>query len=104
MKKRKIPWIVIETIFVVTIVLSTMAVAAQVTRIHANKGHIYIDEGKDSGYTMGAEVCFYTTDGQEITCGQIRQTLPGRAMVQVKNRVAKKIKKGTEAKLKTLLK
>ena len=92
---------IITIISVVAIVLSTTVMAAQVVRVNANKGHIYIDEGKDSGYTMGAEVCFYTSDGQEITCGKVRQTLPERAMVQVKNRFSKKIKKGIEARLKT---
>lgn len=92
---------ILSIIFVVAVVLSTAATAAQVERLNLKKGHIYIDEGKDTGYTMGAEVCFYTSDGQEITCGKVRQTLPDRAMVQVKSRSAKKIKKGAEARLKT---
>ena len=100
MSRIKTLGFIFTVVAVVAFVFPAVVRSAQVVRINAKKGHIYIDEGKDSGYTFGAEVCFYASDGQEITCGKVRQTLPGRAMVQIKSRVAKKIKKGIEVKLK----
>jgi len=73
--------------------------AARVTRIHTNKGHIYIDKGKDAGFVMGAKVCFYTSSGELITCGKVRKTTNSYSMVEVDNRKAKKINYGTEVTL-----
>lgn len=77
------------------------ALAAEVTKVYSNKGHVYIDQGKDAGFVFGAEVCFYAFTGEEITCGNVRQTSATYAMVEVNNRLANLIKKGMKAALKT---
>lgn len=78
------------------------ALAAEVTKVDGNKGHVYIDQGKDAGFIFGAEVCFYSFTEEEITCGNVRQTSATYAMVEVNNRLAKLIKKGMKAALKTV--
>ena len=48
---------------------------------------------------MGATVCFYSTSGEEITCGRIQQTTESHVTVKVNNRKAKQIRNGMEAQL-----
>ena len=79
--------------------LKCIALAEQVTRINKNKGHVYIDGGKDAGFVMGATVCIYSFTGEEITCGSIQQTTVSYSVVKVNNRKAKQIQNGMEAML-----
>lgn len=78
-----------------------VAFAAEVTRVDTHEGHVYIDQGKEAGFVFGAEVCFYSFTGEKITCGDVRQTSASYAMVRVNNRLAKLIKKGMKATIKT---
>jgi len=48
---------------------------------------------------MGATVCFYSSSGEEITCGRIQQTSESYATVKINNRQAKQILIGMEAQL-----
>jgi len=90
------------TMVVVTVITySGIASAAQVTRINRNKGHIYINEGKEAGFIIGASVCFFSDSGEIIVCGKIRRTTPSYAVVKVDKQSAKKIKNGMEAQLHT---
>ena len=75
------------------------AMAAQVTRINKNKGLIVIDGNKNDGFVMGAIVCFYSSSGEEITCGSVQQTSGSYVTVKVNNRKAKQIRYGMEATL-----
>ncbi len=93
--------IALVAIFIITSLFNSIALAAQVTKVQTKKGHIYINEGKDAGFIMGTEVCFYSSSGEKITCGKVRQTSASHAMVKINNRAAKKIKKGMEAAIKT---
>jgi len=101
MHRFKAFFVATSIIMLLAAFICDISLAAEVTKVHRHKGHIYIDEGKDAGYTMGAEVCFYSFSGEEITCGRVRQTSDSHAMVKVNNRIAKKIKKGMEARLQT---
>jgi hypothetical protein len=73
--------------------------AAEVTKVKVSKGHVYIDAGKEAGFIMGADVCFYSFAGEKLDCGKVRQTSDARAMVKVNNRKAKLIKQGMTATL-----
>ena len=73
--------------------------AAEVTRINTNRGLIVINGNKDDGFVMGATVCFYSTSGEEITCGKVQQTSESYVTVKVNNRKAKQIRNGMEAQL-----
>ena len=73
------------------------ALAAEVTKVNVRKGHVYIDAGKEAGFIMGTDVCFYSDAGEKIACGTVRQTSAARATVKVKNRKAKLIKRGMAA-------
>lgn len=73
------------------------ALAAEVTKVNVSKGYVYIDAGKEAGFSMGADVCFYSLAGEKIDCGKVRQTSDAKAMVKVNNRKAKLIKKGMAA-------
>jgi hypothetical protein len=74
-----------------------IAQAAQVTRINKSRGLIVINGNKDDGFVMGATVCFYSTSGEEITCGRIQQTSESYATVKINNRKAKQIRFGMKA-------
>ena len=95
----------IKTILIVlAIVLSAtsfkcIAQEAQVTRINKNRGLIVINGNKNDGFVMGATVCFYSTSGEEITCGRVKQTSESYVTVKVNNRKAKQIRNGMEAQL-----
>lgn len=85
------------TITIIASYTSGAAFAAEVTKVNVSQGHIYIDAGKEAGFIMGADVCFYPLAGKKIVCGIVRQTSPTWAMVKVKNREAKLIKRGMAA-------
>jgi ribosomal protein L35AE/L33A len=89
-------------VLVAAITYSGIASAAQVTRINKNKGHIYINEGKEAGFIIGASVCFFSDSGEILVCGKIRRTTPSYAVVKIDNRSAKKIKNGMKAQLHTI--
>jgi hypothetical protein len=76
-----------------------VAAAGEVTRINKNKGHIFVNEGKDAGFIKGAVVCFFSPSGEKLLCGRILRTSDAFAVVKVNNRKAKKIKIGTAARL-----
>ncbi|MBW1754035.1 MAG: hypothetical protein JRJ46_13270 [Deltaproteobacteria bacterium] len=81
----------------VTIIVSYTgggALAAEVTKVNVSQGHVYIDAGKEAGFIMGSDVCFYSYAGERIACGTVRQISAARATVKVKNREAKLIKRG----------
>ncbi|MBW2327170.1 MAG: hypothetical protein JRF45_11985, partial [Deltaproteobacteria bacterium] len=46
-----------------------------------------------------AIVCFYSSSGEEITCGRVQQTSESYVTVKVNNRKAKQIRYGMEATL-----
>jgi len=98
---RRIKTILIALAIVVVSVSSfeSIAQAAQVTRINKNKGLIVINGNKDDGFVMGATVCFYSTSGEEITCGRIQQTSESYVTVKVNKRKARQIRNGMEAQL-----
>ncbi len=85
------------TITIIAGYIGTAALAAEVTKVKVSKGHIYIDAGKEAGFVMGADVCFYSAARAKIACGTVRQTSAARATVKVKNREAKLIKRGMAA-------
>jgi L-asparagine transporter-like permease len=96
----------IKTIFIALAIVvvsvasfESITQAAQVTRINKNKGLIVINGSKGDGFVMGATVCFYSTSGEEITCGRIQQTSESYVTVKVNSREAKKIRNGMEAQL-----
>jgi len=93
-------FLVILTVLATAVIFIESAVlAAEVTKVRTSKGHVTIDQGKDAGFTMGAEVCFYSDSGEKIACGPVRRTSDTSAMVKVNNRLAKKIEKGMTARL-----
>lgn len=96
MQKIKVFFFLV-TITIIAIYTGGGALAAEVTKVKVRKGHIYIDAGKEAGFIMGADVCFYSLAGKKIVCGIVRQTSPTWAMVKVKNREAKLIKRGMAA-------
>ena len=97
MKKINVALVTLAIIMIGATYFNVMAQAAQVTRINKNRGLIVIDGNKDDGFVMGATVCFYSTSGEEITCGRIQQTSESYATVKINNRKAKQIRFGMEA-------
>ncbi len=97
MQKTRIFIVVLTTIMLAIISFNGFATAAQVTKINKRKGQIQINEGKDAGFIFGAEVCFFSSSGEAITCGKVQKTSASYAVVRVNTREAKKIKKGMEA-------
>ena len=99
MQKVKVLLIVIGIIAIAAASFNNSAHAAQVTRINKNKGLIVINGNKNDGFILGATVCFYTSSGDEITCGKVQQTSESYATVKVNNRDAKQILQGMEARI-----
>ncbi len=99
MKKINVALVTLAIIMIGATYFNVMAQAAQVTRINKNRGLIVIDGNKDDGFVKGATVCFYSTSGEEITCGRIQQTSESYATVKINNRQARKIRIGMEAQL-----
>ena len=99
MKKIKIFFLVLSVLMMAGIFFKGIAIAAQVTRIYADKGLIIIDGNKDDGFIMGAKVCFYSASGEIIACGRVKQTSESYATIKVNNRKSKQITYGMEAKI-----
>ena len=99
MKKINVSLVTLAIIMIGATHFNVIAQAAQVTRINKNSGLIVIDGNKDDGFVIGATVCFYSTSGEEITCGKIQQTSASYATVRINNRKAKQIRHGMEAEL-----
>jgi len=98
---HKIKTVLVALAIVVVSAASFKCIAqeAQVTRINKNRGLIVINGNKDDGFVMGATVCFYSSSGEEITCGKVQQTSGSYVTVKVNNRKAKQIRNGMEAQL-----
>jgi hypothetical protein len=99
MKKIRILLYSLAIMVIAVTWFQSIAMAAQVTRINTNKGFIFIDGSIADGFVMGAKLCFYSSSGEEITCGRIEQTSESFARVKVNNRIAKQIRYGMEARL-----
>jgi len=99
MPKIKAVFLSTTAIAFAVMVWGTSARAAEVTKVNAGEGHVYIDQGKDDGFVFGAEVCFYGPEEKKIACGTVRQSQLTHAMVSVDKKAAKLIKKGTIAEL-----
>jgi len=99
MKKIKIFLLTLSVMMIATTLYKSFAIAAQVTRVNANRGLIVIDGTKDEGFVMGAIVCFYSASDEKITCGSVQQTSESYSTVKINNRDAKQIKLGMEAKI-----
>jgi hypothetical protein len=69
MHRIKTVFIALAIIVIATISFRSIVIAAEVTRINKNRGLIVINGNKDDGFVMGANVCFYSSSGEEITCG-----------------------------------
>ena len=97
MQKGRIYFILLTTIILAVVSFGNVSFAAEVTRINVSKRHIYINEGKNAGFIMGVEVCFYSFLGERIVCGKVRRATDSYAMVEVKSRKVKAIKNGMQA-------
>jgi hypothetical protein len=99
MNKIKILLMLLVILAVAAVFFEGIAAAAQVTRIHSSRKYIFIDGSIADGFVLGATVCFYSSSGEEITCGSVEQASESIARVRVNNRIAKQISYGMEARL-----
>jgi hypothetical protein len=99
MQKIKVLLVALTILVITAIFFQSFSMAAQVTRIHSSRKYIFINGSIADGYVMGAKVCFYSSSGEEITCGIIEQASESFARVRVDNRIAKQIRYGMEARL-----
>jgi len=73
---------------------------AKVENVNRHKGFVYIDQGMDAGFEMGAAVCIYSLSGKQIACGSVRETMKSQhAMVMVNKEKSHHIEDGMIAKL-----
>jgi hypothetical protein len=73
---------------------------AKVINVNKHKGFVYIDQGIDGGFVMGAKVCIYSTSGEKIVCGRVRETMKSQhAMVMVNKGKSHHVEDGMTAKL-----
>ena len=99
MKKIKIFLISLTIFMLAGTYFKTIAVAAQVAWINESKGRIHINGGKNDGFIAGATVCFFISSSEKFVCGMVQNDSDSKAVVKVKKRWAKKMRKGTEAML-----
>jgi len=99
MQKIKVFLTVIAMMIIAGTFFKSISMAAQVTRIHSSRKYIYINGSTADGFVMGARVCFYSSSGEEITCGPIDQASESLTRVRVNNRIAKQIRYGMDARL-----
>ena len=97
MRKIKILFVTLTMMVIAATFFESISMAAQVTRIHSSRKYIFINGSIADGFVMGARVCFYSSSGEEITCGRIEQASESFAKVRVDNRIAKQIRYGMEA-------
>ena len=91
-------------VFAVLIALGGITVNAQqtakVVNVNKHKGFVYIDQGIDAGFIMGANVCIYSHSGKNMACGRVRETMASHhAMVMVNKEKSHHIEDGMIAKL-----
>ena len=70
---------------------------AQVSEVNKTEGRIHIDGGTDSGFILGATVCFSVSQGTELICGTVEDAEASNAVVEITQSKAEKITIGTEA-------
>jgi hypothetical protein len=99
MQKIKVLLVALAIMVIAATVFESISMAAQVTRIHSSRKYVFINGSIADGFVMGATVCFYSSSGEEITCGPIEQASESFAKVRVNNRIAKQIRHGMEARL-----
>ena len=99
MQKIKVLLATLAIMMIAATFFESISMAAEVTRIHSSRKYIFINGTIADGFVMGARVCFYSSSGEEITCGTIEQASESFAKVRVNNRVAKQIRYGMEARL-----
>ncbi len=99
MQKIKVLLAALAIMVIAATFFESISMAAEVTRIHSSRKYIFINGTIADGFVMGARVCFYSSSGEEITCGTIEQASESFAKVRVNNRVAKQIRYGMEARL-----
>lgn len=98
MQKIKALFVALAIMVIAATFFQSISMAAQVTRIHSSKKYIFINGSIADGFVMGARVCFYSSSGEEITCGPIEQVSESFEKVRVNNRIAKQIRYGMEAR------
>jgi hypothetical protein len=99
MQKIKVLLAALAIMVIAATFFESISMAAEVTRIHSSRKYIFINGTIADGFVIGARVCFYSSSGEEITCGTIEQASESFAKVRVNNRVAKQIRYGMEARL-----
>jgi hypothetical protein len=99
MQKIKVLLLALAFMVIAATFFESISMAAEVTRIHSSRKYIFINGSIADGFVMGAKVCFYSSSGEEITCGRIEQASQSFAKVRVDNRIAKQINYGMEARL-----
>ena len=62
----------LAAITIIAIYIGGGVLAAEVTKVKVSRGHVYIDAGKEAGFIMGTDVCFYSLAGEKIACGTVR--------------------------------
>ena len=99
MKKIKVLLLTLAIMVIAATLFQSISMAAQVTRIHSSRKYVFVNGSGADGFVMGAMVCFYSSSGEEITCGSIDQASESFVRVRVNNRIAKQIRYGMEARL-----
>jgi hypothetical protein len=80
-------------------IITYASLNAKVTRVHSNKGHVWLDQGKDVGFIIGAKVCFFSSSDELIACGNVITTKPSWCRVHVEKCCGRIRKSGVRAAL-----
>ena len=74
--------------------VSTHAQAGSVLKVSKKKGLVQFDTDGDKQFRKGTKVCIWGENEKKIACGKVRSVKGEKAVVRIKRKAARKIKKG----------
>lgn len=98
MKKIKGLFVVLVIIGIIITFFSGFALATKVSRVNKLIGHVFIDDGKDTVFIMGAEGCFFSPSNKQFINRSVPKTQTLEGIVEVNRKLAKNGKKGKRKK------
>ena len=99
MKKIKGFFVVLVIIVIVVTFFSGFALATKVSEGNKLIGHVFIDDGKDAVFIMGAEECFFSPSNEQFINRSVQKIQDLDGIVAVNRKLPKYGKKRKLTKL-----
>ena len=86
------------TIVMIATFFSGFALATRVTKAYKFIGHVFIDDGKDTEFIIGAEECFFSPSNEQFINRSVQKIQALENIVEVNRKLVAKGKKGRTEK------